>query len=168
MKRVIYLAEFKMDNLRPIKRAIVAFLTTADKGRLFCARRKRRPVLAPPASMADTSTQEPTPESSPSFTSETDESDYDSSDDRTQVPDIPDWPEGWATPAAKRKQAANGMLSTSPIDFDVGQYRGMWTKFELEAKKRKLESVNEESMWVESLQYRNVVALLEDIDNRVY
>ena len=139
---------------RPIKRAVFSFLTAADKGRLLCARPRRRFVLSP--AMA---TSSPSPQHE--FETETDESDYDS--DATQVPDLAEWPEGWETPSAKRKLEANLELVMNPVDFQVEKYRKMWTQTELETKRLNLQSINEESMWVENHKFRNVVALLEDI-----
>ena len=128
-------------DYRPIKRAVFSFLTAADKGRLKAARARSSFVLRSPA-MAET----------------------ESDSDETQVPDLVEWPEGWLpSPKAKRKVEANHELIMDPAQFKAKKYRKVWTETELLTKKRSLQSLNEESMWVENNKFRNVVALLEDI-----
>ena len=104
ISRVVYFVPFKMDY-RPIKVKVSSFLTAAGKGRLVCARARRKFVLS--AAMASSSP-------SPKYEFET-ESDADSN--ATLVPDC-EYPEGWGAPAHKRKLEANKELAMDPKQFN--------------------------------------------------
>ena len=153
-------------DYRPIKVRIFACLTAADKARLYCCRHKGR------FAMADSIPKEPETQNDP------------------EAQQIQNDPKTHDTKKRKLSSSPSPVYefesdSSSACDTEVNEHCAKNScpdmpkepnsfgeahqkhrlKVHLLNKKRDLEAVNVESMWVELIQYNNVIQKLTELDN---